>query len=79
MATLCMYSIYLSIIDLLSYTISNTDKHEFSRIWKWISRCNEFMNHVDRVIKLDMYFQKMQSCSKNMWYVIFCSKNICVI
>ena len=36
-ATLCTYTIYLSTIDLLSFIISNTDKQEFSSIWKWIS------------------------------------------
>ena len=34
---LCTYSIYLSTSDLLSFVISNTDKHEFSSIWKWIT------------------------------------------
>ena len=31
---LCTYSFYLSTSDLLSFTISNIDKHEFSSIWK---------------------------------------------
>ena len=61
-----MYSIYLSTSNLLSYIISNTDKHEFSSIWKGISGCNDIMNHVDCVIKRDVYQQKMHSCSKNI-------------
>ena len=60
-----MYSIYLSTSDLLSF-ISNTDKHEFSNIWKWIRWCNDVMNNVDCVIKHDVYTQKMHSCSKNI-------------
>ena len=52
--------------DLLSFIISNTDKHEFSSIWKWIGFCNDVMNHVDYVIKRDVYPQKMHSCSKNI-------------
>ena len=46
--------------------MSNTDKHEFSSIWKWISCSNDVMNHVDYVIKRDVYHQKMHSCSKNI-------------
>ena len=61
-----MYSIYLSTSELLSFIISNTDKHEFSSIWKWISCCNDVMNNVDCVIKRDVYPQKMHSCSKNI-------------
>ena len=53
MATLCTYSIYFSTSDLLSSIISNIDKHEFSSIWKWISCCNDVMNHVECVIKRD--------------------------
>ena len=52
--------------DLMSFVISNTDKHEFSSIWKWISCSNDVMNHVDYVIKRDVYLQKMHSCSKNI-------------
>ena len=37
--------------DLLSFIIYNTDKLEFSKIWKWISYSNDVMNHVDCVIK----------------------------
>ena len=59
-----MYVFYLS--DLLSFIISNTDKYEFSSIWKWISCCNDVMNHVDCVIKRDVYQPKMHSCSKNI-------------
>ena len=61
-----MYSIYLSTSELLSFIISNTDKHEFSSIWKWISCCIDIMNSVDCVIKRDVYPQKMHSCSKNI-------------
>ena len=41
--------IYLSTSDLLSFIICNTDKYKFSSIWKWISFCNDVMNHVDSV------------------------------
>ena len=61
-----MYSIYLSLSDLLSLIISNTDKHDFSSIWKWIRCCNDVMNNVDCVIKHDVYQQKMHPCSKNI-------------
>ena len=61
-----MYSIYLSTSDLLSFIISNNDKYEFSSMWKWISCCNDVMNHVDCVIKRDVYQQKMHSCSQNI-------------
>ena len=61
-----MYCVYLLTSDLLSSIISNTDKHEFSCIWKWISYCNDVMNHVDCVIKRDVYPQKMHSCSKDI-------------
>ena len=46
---------YLSTSDLLSFSISNTDKHEFSSIWKWIRCCNDVRNNVDCVIKRDVY------------------------
>ena len=59
-----MYSIYLSTSDLLSFVISNTNKHKFS-IWKWIRCCNDIMNDVDCVIKRDIYPQNVHSCSKN--------------
>ena len=61
-----MYSIYLSTSDLLSFIMSNTDKHEFSTTWKVIRCCNDVMNNVDCVIKRDVYPQKMHSCSKNI-------------
>ena len=61
-----MYSIYFSTSDLLSFIMSNTDKNEFCNIWKWISCSNDVMNHVDYVIKGDVYPQKMHSCSKNI-------------
>ena len=54
----------LSTSDLLSFIISNTDKHEISCIWKWISCSNDVMNHVDCVIKRDVYPLKMHLCSK---------------
>ena len=57
---------YLSTYDLLSFIISNTGKHKFSSIWKWISCSNDVMNYVDCVIKRDVYPQKMHSCSKNI-------------
>ena len=63
---LCTYSIYLSTSDLLSFVISNTDKHEFSGIWKWIMCCNEVMNDVDCIIKRDIYPQNVHACSKNI-------------
>ena len=72
-----MYSIYLSASDLLSFVISNTDKHEFSSIWKWIRCCSDIMNDVDCVIKRDVYPQNVHSCSKNIrGDISFCSKNI---
>ena len=43
-ATQYTYSVYLSTSDLLSFIIFNTDKHEFSSIWKWISCYNDVMN-----------------------------------
>ena len=52
--------------DLLSFIISDSDKHEFSSIWKWIRCCNDVMNHVDCIIKRDVYPHKMHSCSKNI-------------
>ena len=61
-----MYFIYLSTSDLLSFVISNTDKHEFSSIRKWITRCDDVMNDVDCVIKRDVYPQNVHSCSKNI-------------
>ena len=52
--------------DLLSFVISNTNKHEFSSIRKWITCCNDVMNDVDCVIKLDVYPQNVHSCSKDI-------------
>ena len=37
-----MYVFYLSYLF-----ISNTDKHEFNSIWKWLSCSNDVMNHAD--------------------------------
>ena len=61
-----MYSVYLPTSDLFSFIIPNTDKHEFNSTWKSISCSNDVMNHVDYVIKRDVYPQKMYSCSKNI-------------
>ena len=66
MTVLCTYSVYLSTSDLLSFIISNTDKHDFSCICNLIGCCNDVMNYVDCVIKRDVYPQKMHSCSKNI-------------
>ena len=54
--------------DLLSFIISTctSDKQEFSTTWNCISCCNDVMNHVDCVIKRDVYPQKMLSCSENI-------------
>ena len=67
MAKLCTYSIYLSTSDLLSFIFSNTDKQKISStcIWKWISCCNDIMNHIDCVIKSEVSLQKMHSGSKS--------------
>ena len=58
--------VYLSTSDLSSFIISNADIHEFSSIWKRISCSIDVTNHVDCVIKRDVYPQKMHSCSKNI-------------
>ena len=81
MTALCTYSIHLSTSDLLSLFMSNTDKHEFSSTWKWISCCNDVMNNVDCVIKRDVYPQKLHSCSKNIrWILVFVLKiSVCYI
>ena len=50
----------------LRFIMSNTDKHKFSSIWKWIACCNDVMNHVDCVIKRGVHPQKIHSCSKNI-------------
>ena len=74
-----MYSIYLPTSDLLSFITSNTDKHEFSSIWKCIRCCNNVMNHVDYVIKRDVYPQKMPSCSKNIRGISVFVLKICIV
>ena len=61
-----MYSIYLSTSDLLSFVIYNTNKRQFSSIWKWITCCNDVMNDVDCVIKRNVYLQNVLACSKNI-------------
>ena len=66
MTTQCPYSIYRSASEMLSFIMSKSDKHEFSSIWKWISSSNDVMNHVDCVIKCDVYRQKIHSCSKDI-------------
>ena len=40
--------------------------NKFSSIWKRIRCCNDVMNHIDCVMKRDVYPQKMYSCSKNI-------------
>ena len=62
----CVYCIYLSTSDLLSFIMFNTNNHECRSIWRWIMCCNDVMNNVDCVIKRDTYPQKMHSCSKNI-------------
>ena len=57
---------YLSLSDLLSCINSNTDKYEFISIWNKLAVCNDVINHVDNVIKPDVYPQKMYSCSKDI-------------
>ena len=52
--------------DLLSFTMSNSDKREFSSIWKWNSCSNGVMNDVDYVIKHDVYPEEKHSCFKNI-------------
>ena len=47
-------------------------------IWEWIS-CNDVMNHVDYVIKHDVYPQKMYLCSKNIRGISFFVLEICVV
>ena len=56
-----MYVFYLSFNDfiLLSFIISNTNKDDFSSIWKWVSCYNDVMSHVDCIMKRDVYPQKM--------------------
>ena len=66
------YSIYLSTSDLLSIIISNTNTHK-------ISCCNDAMDHVDCVIKHDVYPQKMHLCSKNIRGISFFVLNISVV
>ena len=69
-----MYSIYPSISDLLSFIISYTDKHESTSIRKRINCCEDIMNHVDCVIKHDVYPQKIHSCSQNSAITFFVLK-----
>ena len=75
-----MYVFYLSFnVDLLSFVISNTDKHEFSSIWKWITYCNDVMNDVDCVIKRDVYPRNVHSFSKNIRGISVFVKKISVV
>ena len=61
----------------MCFIISNT--HEFSTIWKWISCCNDVMNHADCVIKREVYLHKMHSCSKNIRGISFFVLKISVV
>ena len=36
-----------------------------------VGRCNDIINHVDCVMKRDVYPQKMHSCSKNIRGILF--------
>ena len=59
--------------------MSNTDKHEFSSIWKSIRCCNDVMNDVDCVRKREVYPQNVHSYSKNIrWMSVFILKISCV-
>ena len=69
-------SIYLSTSDLLSSVISNTDKHKFSSIYKWITCAIDVINHTDWVTKRDVYPEKMHFCSKIISGKSFFPKNI---
>ena len=64
-----MYVFYVSV--KVGFIISNNDEHEFSSIRKWISCCNDIMNHADCILKHEVYLQKMYSCSKNIRGVSF--------
>ena len=68
--------IYLSMSDLLSFIIFNTNKHEISSLWKWINCCNDIMNRADSVIKRDLYQQNCTHVLKISLEYLFCSKNI---
>ena len=46
---------------------------------KWISCCNDVMNHVDCIIKRDVYPQKMHLCSKNIRGISFFVLKISVV
>ena len=63
-----MYSIYLSTSRFLRLIISNTNKHKFSS--KWISYSGDINNHVDCIIKRDVYHQKMYLCSVILFFVL---------
>ena len=65
--------------DLLIFVISNSNKHEFSSIWRWISCCNDVMNHGDYVIKCDVYPQKKHSYSKNIYGISILVLKISVV
>ena len=67
-----VFVFYLSFnFYLLSFIISNSDKHEFISTWKRISCFKDVMIHIDCVIKRDVYPQKMHSCSKNIRGISF--------
>ena len=61
----------------LSFIISYTDKHEFSSLRKWISCCNDIMNHTDCVIKYDVYPQKMHSVVRAISPLPQCFQKTC--
>ena len=67
----CRYSIYLSMSHLSSFIISNADKRKFRSIFRNISCSNDAINHVDCVIKRDVYLQKKHSYSKNICGISF--------
>ena len=66
-----MYVFYLSF--MLSFIIFNTDKHEFSSLWKWVSCCNDVMNHVDCIMKRRLPAENVFTFLKYPWYI---KKNI---
>ena len=67
-----MFVFYLSKSELSSFGICNTNKHDYGSFC-----CNKVLNHVDYVIKRDVYLQEMHSYSKIIRDISFsCSKNI---
>ena len=76
MTTLYTYSLYLSTFDLSSLIIpTNLNFPVYGN--GLIVLDNDVMNHVDCVMKRDVYPQRMHSCSKNIRDIsVFCSKDI---